>query len=204
MRFFTLPALVRMISPSQVIWRINTSCKKIFLTFDDGPDPAVTPQILSVLDEFNAKATFFCLGKNAAKHPLLLDEIISRGHSVGNHSYNHYDAWRTSSSVYLQDVDKAGKIIKSAMFRPPYGRLPLRRFQEIAQQYQIIMWTIMSYDFDPHLTAREILDRFEKQGDLSGAIIVFHDNCNASKLCLKVLPVLLENKIKNGYSFENL
>jgi peptidoglycan-N-acetylglucosamine deacetylase len=204
MRFFSIPALIRTLAPSQVIWRMNTSQKKIYLTFDDGPHPDVTPHILSLLEKYNASATFFCLGKNAEKYPSVLNEILQKGHMIGNHSYSHCDAWKTQPDQYIEDLQLASEIIKSSLFRPPFGHLPLRRFQEIALKYKIIMWSLMSYDFDQSLTPQRILNRFEDEKRLNGAIWVFHDNPFAVKLGLKVLPVLLEKYTADGYSFEGI
>jgi peptidoglycan-N-acetylglucosamine deacetylase len=204
MRFYKVPSIFRKILPSQIIWRIKTSEKKIYLTFDDGPNPDVTPQVLSLLDQYHAKATFFCLGENAEKHPSLMADIVNRGHSLGNHSFSHPDAWKTSPGSYIEDIEKADKIIGTSFFRPPYGHIPLRRFRKIASRYQIIMWSVMSYDFDPDITADKLLKVFAAQKVINGTIWVFHDKPGCAELIQKVLPQLLEKYSSEGYDFENL
>jgi peptidoglycan-N-acetylglucosamine deacetylase len=176
--------------------------KKLYLTFDDGPTPDVTTEVLNLLNDFNAKATFFCLGEKVEKNPELFDKILSLGHSVGNHTYKHVDAWKNYSR-FMIDVFQAQELIPTVLFRPPYGHLPLWNLKELQQHFKIVMWSLMSYDFDNRLNKDKILNVFRHRTH-NGSIWVFHDTLKAKPLCMKVLPQLLNEFSKKGFVFEKL
>ncbi len=165
--------------------------KQIFLTFDDGPTPEITTRVLSLLKEFNAKATFFCIGKNAEAFPDIFNEIIEQGHSVGNHSYSHRNGWKSANKIYIDDVKKAAQFVKSKLFRPPYGKVSPLQWLALRKEYKIIAWTCLSKDYEVKESAKKILNRIIK-ATRPGAILVFHDSKKAWINLEKVLPQYLE------------
>jgi len=173
MYFTRTPHLAKVLYP-QLIWNIPGNEKNIYLTFDDGPDPIATPSILNILDEFNAKATFFCTGRKAEKHPEMIDRIKNSGHILGNHTYSHLKANWGNRNKYLNDVAQCDKIIKSALFRPPYGKINHRIIHELIKTHVIIMWTALPGDFDNRISKDKLLERSIKHTQ-QGTIIVFHD-----------------------------
>ena len=128
------------------IWNIKDGTRSIYLTFDDGPCPEVTPKVLDILDKYNIKATFFCVGDNVRRHPQIFDLLIKNGHRVGNHTMHHIKGFNTSCNEYLRDVEEAGTVIDSNLFRPPYGRITLRQLKELKKRYKVIMWDVITRD----------------------------------------------------------
>ncbi len=187
----------------QLLWRLEDINKSIFLTFDDGPIPEITPWVLDQLDQYNARASFFCVGENVEKHPHIYKEIIHRSHCVGNHTFNHLSGWSTSHEEYLKNVDKASQVINSSLFRPPYGRLTPGKFKAIKENYQVVMWDVLSGDFDPFLQEELCLENVINNTQ-SGSIIVFHDSIKAWKNLEYTLPKVLHHFTSLGYSFESL
>ena len=183
------------------IWRIPNSEKKIFLTFDDGPIPEITPWVLDQLDQYNAKATFFCVGENVIKHPNILHKVIKRGHSIGSHTNNHLSGWGTENVPYFHNVRRGATLVKSALFRPPYGRLKPSQLPFLMRHYYIIMWDVLSGDFDTKLTKERCLQNV-LQHTSSGSIIVFHDSLKAKEKMMYSLPVVLSEFTAKGYQFE--
>ncbi|MBN1597453.1 MAG: polysaccharide deacetylase family protein [Bacteroidales bacterium] len=184
-----------------VIWDRRADGKKLYITFDDGPTPGVTEKVLDLLDEFNAKATFFCLGRNAERHPDLFEEIKKRGHTVGNHTYSHLKGWNTDDETYYDDTELADHIIGSRLFRPPYGRIKKSQIKILQAKYKIILWEIMSHDYEPRLSEKICLKavlRFSREG----SILVFHDSLKASGKVLYVLPKLMAKFAEKGFTFE--
>ena len=162
-------------------WSIPTQQKRLYLTFDDGPTPKITNQVLDLLAEFEAKATFFCIGNNVAKHPELFARIKDEGHSVGNHTYDHVKGWKHSSSRYIENTEKAATLINSKLFRPPYGRITPGQTKGLkALGYQLVMWDVLSYDWDAALPKEQVLLNCT-QSAKKGSIIVFHDSEKAAK-----------------------
>jgi len=185
------------------IWRIETEEKKLFLTFDDGPIPELTPWVLDTLDEYSAKATFFCVGDNVRKHPEIFAQLRERGHGVGNHSYSHINGFRSSIQSYSRDVYRARKQIDSKLFRPPYGRLRGLARRLLKTRYKIILWDVLSMDYDNALDARQVVRNVVGNAK-PGSIVVFHDNLKAVKNLEYALPRILDYYSKRGYSFVNL
>ena len=188
---------------SKAIWRKETTEKVLYLTFDDGPNNGVTPFVLDVLKKYNARATFFCLGFNAMMNPHLIEEIQKENHIIGNHSYSHFNGFRTKKNIYLEDVEKANDILKSNIFRPPYGKMKLKQYNRLKEIYSIIMWDVMSGDFDVNIDGDKCFDNVVKYAR-SGSIIVFHDSRQAFDRLKIALPKVLEYYSKLGYRFENL
>ncbi len=200
--FVKPPSILKKIFPD-LIWEVKTTNKEIFLTFDDGPHPKITPQVLKILDEFNVKATFFCVGENTDKHPDTYKQIVSNGHKTGNHSYNHLNGWKTSNAEYFSNIEKADNLIKSKLFRPPYGRISLSQIKLLSKKYSIIMWTILTYDYDKKVSREQCLSNSIKNTK-SGSIVVFHDSLKSENNLLYALPLFLKYFLDKGYSFSLL
>jgi len=186
-----------------LIWKIPTQEKKLYLTFDDGPIPELTPWILNELNKFNAKATFFCVGENVQKYNGIYREILKNGQQTGNHTYNHLDGWKNKSIDYLTNIEKADEMIHSPLFRPPYGKINNQAKFQLLKKYKLIMWDVLSRDFDKNISSEECFQnviRFTKPG----SIIVFHDNLKAEKHLKYSLPKILEYYTNLGYSFEKI
>jgi len=179
---------------------VKTNDKKIFITFDDGPVPEVTPWVLDTLKKYNAKATFFMVGENAAKYPNLVEDILKQGHRIGNHSFNHLKGWKIADNEYYNNIEKAGQYIPSKLFRPPHGQIKPRQARYLARSYQIVMWTILSGDYDASKTPEECLDNVKKNL-FSGAIIVFHDSLKAKKNMEYALEESLKFLVNEGWEF---
>lgn len=184
-------------------WHSNRSEKIIYMTFDDGPTPDITEKVLDILDEYGAKATFFCLGRNVDRHPELFELIKQKGHSVGNHSYSHLKGWRTSLKTYIQDVNLAQFLIQSKLFRPPYGRISRAQAKYLGKLYRIIMWDVLTHDYNQRLPRKMCL-RNAIRSTRNGTIIVFHDSVKASENMFFVLPRYLEHFIGKGYKFARI
>ncbi len=183
-----------------IIWRLPGKGRKIYLTFDDGPTPDVTDFVLDTLAEFNAKATFFCLGKNVKAHPALYKRILMEGHTTGNHSYSHLNGWETADEIYYDDIAECALKVKSDLFRPPYGKISLNQMQHLKKNYHIVMWDVLSGDFDPEISVKKCLSNI-LQNTHEGSIVVLHDNVKAEPVLKKVLPQVLKYFSDGGYSF---
>lgn len=196
------PFFLRWIYPS-LIWRKSNSSHSIYITFDDGPIPKVTPFVLETLKKYNAKATFFCIGDNVRKHPGIFEDIKKEGHAIGNHTYNHLKGWKTSTTQYIDNYLKCDELVDSSLFRPPYGRIKRRQISKLKQlksDLKIIMWDVLSGDFDQNLSPEECLNNVLKYTG-PGSIIVFHDSLKAFHRLEYVLPRALEKWDSEGYKF---
>ena len=185
-------------------WSFFTHKKEIYLTFDDGPIPEVTEFVLDKLKEYNAKATFFCIGDNIRKHPTVFSRIISEGHAVGNHTFNHLNGWKTSNDTYFENTNKCEKLLnqKTKLFRPPYGRIKKSQAKHLlANGYKIIMWGVLSADFDTTISKEKCLQNVLKNTK-KGSIIVFHDSIKASDKLYYTLPKVLKEFSEKGYEFK--
>ena len=147
---------------SKLIWNIPNNKQKIYLTFDDGPTPKVTEWLLGVLKHYDIKATFFCVGNNVEKHPLIFQRLIDEGHAVGNHTYNHLKGWKTDNQSYLDNVQRCQDVFESNLFRPPYGKIKRSQTKIINQQYLIVMWDVLSGDFDQKTSPEKCLQNVIK------------------------------------------
>lgn len=181
-------------------WSIKTNQKEVFLTFDDGPIESVTPWVVNLLNEYNAKATFFCVGKNVKKNSTVYSLLLSNGHSVGNHTMQHLNGWKNNNSTYYQNIKEASTFINSNLFRPPYGKIRPSQIYKLKKEYKIIMWDILSKDYDNKLSGIECFEKV-KRNVKPGSIIVFHDSIKAEKRLRIALPLCLEYLKKEGYIF---
>lgn len=187
------------------VWSKPTAEKIIYLTFDDGPIPGVTEWVLDQLTQYQAKATFFCVGDNIRKHPAVYEQTLRQGHSVGNHTFNHLNGWQTETDAYLENFRQFEQTVPRQvhLFRPPYGRITRRQARIIRQTHQIVMWDVLSGDFDPKLDANVCLQQSIRHSG-KGSIIVFHDSLKAQKNLLYVLPRYLTHFAAQGYRFNRL
>lgn len=183
------PKFIRRLMPD-LIWEIEDD-NGVFLTFDDGPTPGVTEWILATLAKYNAKATFFVLGKNAELYPDLYQKILDAGHKVGNHTYSHQKGWGMPIERYLEDVDFAGDVIHSELFRPPYARVTPSQMRAVAKRYKIVMWNIVSRDYNRSLSRESCLRNVVKHLT-AGSIVVFHDSEKSFKNMSYALPRTLQ------------
>lgn len=214
------PSIIKSIFKN-LVWSFADTEKKLYLTFDDGPTPAFTPFILQQLKKYQAKATFFCVGNNIEKYPEIFQQIIDEGHSVGNHTFNHLNGWKTNTAVYLKNIEISEKYIEvnsnfnpsassgqaiqhSKLFRPPYGKMTLSQVKKLRTQgYKIIMWDVLSGDFDSSISDEKVLKNVLNHTK-NGSIIVLHDHQKAYKNLQYCLPKILENYNRLGFTFEKI
>lgn len=184
-------------------WIKESLGKSVYLTFDDGPVPGPTEFVLDQLEKFQAKATFFCIGNNVIRHPGIFDRILKSGHTVGNHTFNHLNGWQYNTQDYTKDVAAAAGVIKSSLFRPPYGRIKKQQADELKSQFEIVMWDVLSYDFDalvsPQKCYQNVIGNVQP-----GSIVVFHDSLKAFTNLKYALPEALRYLNDQGYSFKAL
>lgn len=198
-----------------LVWDIPSKEKVIYLTFDDGPTPIITNWTLDVLKQYNAKATFFCIGKNVEAYPLIFKRILTEGHSIGNHSYNHLKGWTTSTENYVLNIEKAQKVQSnienskllthnSKLFRPPYGQIKPKQAKTLIQLgYKIIMWMVVAIDWDASVSKEKCLDNVINN-TASGDIVVFHDSIKASRNMQYALPKVLGYFSEKGFKFKRI
>lgn len=199
---YSPPYGLKLLTRRFLCWQVPAREKNIYLTFDDGPTPGVTDEVLKILAHYQARATFFVLGKNAQKFPDMIDAIDRGGHSLGNHGYDHLNGWKTSVRAYLQNAERFPLVLEEPLFRPPYGRItPSQARQLIKRGYKIIMWSVLSRDYearlDPHKALQKIIALTRK-----GSILVFHDSVKAQHNCLSILPRVLDHFAAQGFSFQ--
>lgn len=200
------PKLLRSLGPSSAIWEkpVSLAEPEVYLTFDDGPHPIATPFVLDCLAEYDAKGTFFCIGKNVIEYPEIYHRILEEGHAVGNHTHNHLKGWASKTDDYIKDTQQAAQFIDSKLFRPPYGRIKRMQAKLLHEiGYSIIMWSLLSADFDTDISAERCLENVVfnlKPGD----IVVFHDSRKAWDRMSYVLPRVLQLCKKNKWSVKTL
>ena len=201
------PFWLKAMRPSY-LWRVNTTENVLYLTFDDGPHPTVTPFVLDELKRYGAKATFFCIGKNVAAHEDIYLRIIQDGHAVGNHTYDHLNGWKTPEKKYLDNIAEAARYVDSHLFRPPYGRITRSQGATLQKgtdgnPFKIVMWDVLSGDFDVSLGKQKCLRNVVRYST-GGSVIVFHDSAKAWERLAFVLPEMLKYFSERGYRFEKL
>jgi len=212
MYFVKTPNIIRSYF-KDYIWNIDTDKKEIYLTFDDGPTPEVTLFVLDTLKHYNAKATFFCIGKNIENHPKIFKKIINGDHTVGNHSQNHLKGWNINHDLYIKNIEKCQDVIDNLqtqnlklkkLFRPPYGKIKKSQAKKLlAKDYKIIMWTVLSGDFDLKISKEKCLNNVIKN-TTKGSIVVLHDSVKAFPHLKYTLPKVLDYFTKKGYVFKAL
>ncbi|RXG14137.1 peptidoglycan/xylan/chitin deacetylase (PgdA/CDA1 family) [Leeuwenhoekiella aestuarii] len=197
---------------SGYVWDKIKDCqsqKKLYLTFDDGPIPEVTPWVLDTLRQYRAQATFFCIGENITKHPHIFQKLIDSEHSIGNHTYNHLKGWEYGKTIYVENMVKAEAEIEihtktQKLFRPPYGKIRRNQAKAIQKRgYEIIMYDVIAYDWEQGISGESCAANIIKNAE-SGSIIVFHDSFKAEKNMKYALPKVLDHFSKLGYTFEKL
>ena len=206
LRFHRIPSASTILFPD-LIWKMpETGERSVYLTFDDGPMPGPTDFVLDVLKDYDGSATFFCIGNNIRKHPQTFNRILQDGHSVGNHTDHHISGWNTSSELYRRDIDECEKALEGSntnkLFRPPFGKLPFY-YKKILSDKQIIMWDLLTYDFDPALPVQRALENI-KRLTRPGSIVVFHDSLKAEKNLKYMLPPYLDFLNNEGYSLKSI
>jgi len=200
MRLYRPFIIARYLYP-EAIFRMESTEKVLWLTFDDGPDPYSTLPLLDLLDSCSVKAIFFCSGKAAEMYPDLVKEIRVRGHLVGNHGYSHPDGWTCKASEYSTDIARAAELTSDSVFRPPFGRLRIGQYRQLKNKYRIVFWDLMPYDFDRSFGAEKVL-RVLKKKTRPGSVIVLHDNDKS--LALEILGDFIRFAEDSGYVFSNL
>ena len=188
------------------VWDMPVKEKTLYLSFDDGPHPAITPFVLQQLKKYNAKATFFCIGENVARYPGIFQQVIDEGHAVGNHTFHHINGWKATDQEYIDDIKKADEYINSRLFRPPYGRIKksqLNRLKQGENKISVIMWNVLAGDWDIDLEPEKCYQRV-KRNILPGDIIVFHDSDKAWDRMSYCLPRLLEDFTALDYTFVSI
>lgn len=204
MRFYTIPPLFRYGFPN-VLFRFPPKAQKcIYLTFDDGPQPKNTYRILAMLETFNAKATFFCVGENVVRYPEIFQLLTEKGHLTANHTHQHLNGWKTKTTDYLENVAKAAPFFSNKLFRPPYGKITWSQYRRLSQLgYQVVLWDVLSYDFDAGIDLAKTAQIIKKHTQ-DGSIIVFHDHPKAQPQLEILLPDFLQFWHQKGYAFEVL
>jgi peptidoglycan-N-acetylglucosamine deacetylase len=208
-RFFKTPFLLPMLFPG-FLWRKKRADRVIYLTFDDGPIPEVTDFVLEELAKYQARATFFCVGDNVRRHPAETQKVIRAGHRLGNHTFHHLKGWETTTAAYLENIAACDLVLTAAagpegpkLFRPPHGRLTWQQARLVKKNYQVVMWEVLTYDFDQHLAEAACLAQAIKN-TRPGSIVVFHDSLKARRLLYYVLPRYLAHFAGQGYQFRSL
>lgn len=183
------------------LWRMDRHERSVYLTFDDGPIPQVTPWVLSVLRHYNIKATFFMVGDNVRKHPEEFAQVVAEGHRIGNHTYNHIGGLRHGIRSYLANVEKANDLLHTDLFRPPHGWMKWGQYIAVRRRYRVVMWDLVTRDYSTRLNGRDVLFNVRRYAR-PGSIITFHDSLKSEDKLLYALPRSIEWLFSQGYSFK--
>lgn len=196
------PKVFRALYPG-AIWRMDPKERAVYLTFDDGPIPEITPWVLDLLDKYEIKATFFLVGDNVRKHPEEFKMILERGHRVGNHTFNHIRGFEYSRKNYLDNTEKANELIKSDLFRPPHGHMRAYQYYALRKNYKIVMWDLVTRDYSNKLNGGQVFEKV-KHYVRNGSIITFHDSLKSEQNMKYALPRSIEWLLEQGYQFKLL
>ena len=197
------PFFFNWLSPKYLLCDLPSERKVIYLTFDDGPIPEATPEVLEILTKYDAKATFFVVGDNVRRHPGVFDLIGQAGHAIGNHTFHHLNGWHTAPGAYIDDVYRCREFTDSRLFRPPYGRFTPSQYLLLRKDFRFILWSVLSSDYHRHTTPEQCLaNALDHTG--SGSIVVFHDSVKAIEKVRYALPRFLEHFSALGYRFEGI
>lgn len=199
---FSSGRILPLLFPS-CVWKVKTNLPQVYLTFDDGPHPEITPWVRNQLNDFGFKGTFFCIGDNVSKYPSTYFETLNEGFAVGNHTFNHINGFKYGSNAYMKNIDKCKELVDSKLFRPPYGKLLRSQLLKIKPQYQIIMWSVLAGDFDSKLDTNQAFEALKKN-TFPGSIIIFHDSEKAWNNLKILLPKYLQYLKDIGYDALNL
>ncbi len=194
------PMLVRWIYP-RAYWRMNPKEHAVYLTFDDGPIPEVTPWVLSVLDKYQIKATFFMVGDNVRKHPAEFEMVKAAGHRLGNHTFNHIRGFEYLTRNYMANTEKANEKLQTNLFRPPHGHMRWLQYEVLKWKYQIVMWDLVTRDYSKHLNGEQVFEKVKKYAR-NGSIITFHDSLKSEQNLRYALPRSIEWLLEQGYTFK--
>lgn len=204
-----VPKLIQLFYPS-IRWEVATHERKIYLTFDDGPTPIITEQVLEILAYYEAKATFFCIGEKIQQNPEIFEKILKANHAIGNHTFRHLNGWKTPTTDYINEVEQCQKIIREhysssekPLFRPPYGRITRKQLALLKNDYELVLWNVLTMDYDKAVSPTDCLNNGINHTK-SGSIVVFHDSPKASEKMLFALPRFLAYFAERGFSFEKL
>lgn len=204
--FIKTPGLVKQLFPGYN-WNFSRKEQAVYLTFDDGPHPTITPWVLEQLKPYNAKATFFCVGENVERYPGVYERILAEGHAVGNHTQHHPNGWHMPTETYIADVQEAAGLIHTQLFRPPYGRIKKEQARRIkvllGGAAKIIMWDVLSCDFDPAFSKEQCLKNVLENAE-AGSIIVFHDSEKAAPNMMYCLPIVLQQLAEKKLAFKSI
>ena len=194
------PQFIRWLYP-RACWRMSASERAVYLTFDDGPIPEVTPWVLEVLDKYHIKATFFMVGDNVRKHSDEFKMVVERGHRIGNHTYNHLQGLGERTDHYIANIEKVEDFLTTNLFRPPHGLMRLSQYRALRERYRIIMWDLVTRDYDSRLTGEQVLSKV-KRYVRPGSIITFHDSVRSADSLRYALPRAIEWLLAEGYEFK--
>ena len=186
-----------------LLWHVETKEKNVYLTFDDGPHPEITPWVMDQLEAFGGKGTFFMVGDNAAKYPDTVSQVLERGHSIGNHTHHHLKGWNTPLDAYVQDIQKAQALLPTRLFRPPYGRITPAQIKALKPEFTIVMWEVLTGDFDRYISAEDCTRAVLKH-TRPGSLVVYHDSEKSFPRLKESLPAVLKGLSALGYSFKAL
>src|SRR5512145_3347798 len=202
MKLVRVPRMLKRIFPD-ITWDIHSTDPVLYLTFDDGPTPGITPEVISILTRYNAGATFFCIGRNVERNPDIYRHVLEHHHTTGNHTYSHLKGWYTSDCEYFDDITLASQFVTSGLFRPAYGMITPGQLRRLKQHYRVVLWDVMSYDFDsgtnPGRCLANVINNVHP-----GSIVVFHDSVKASEKIFYALPRVLEYFSERGYTFRSI
>ena len=195
-----VPEIIRLLFP-KALWRMNPKEKAVYLTFDDGPIPIVTPWVVDLLKQYDIKATFFMVGDNVRKHPQEFQYVVDNGHRIGNHTFNHLKGFITSTDRYVENVELADKFIQSNLFRPPHGFVNHKLYNKLSKNYKFVMWDLVTRDYSFRLYGEDVLANV-KRYTRNGSIITFHDSMRSESNLRYALPRALDWLMEQGYTFK--